>query len=110
MQFVVLTSEGRPTRRIVLRRCQRLSKNLDQQYVGRSVDDVGKWDGYKAATPVVRMNLFILKTWLETKLSNDERGASMVEYILLVALIARSSCACAEEVLLPGSQCSNSGT
>ena len=36
----------------------------------------------------VAMNLFVLKTWLQAKFSNDERGASMVEYILLVALIA----------------------
>src|SRR3954454_12461581 len=34
------------------------------------------------------MNLFVLRTWLETKFAKDERGASMVEYILLVALIA----------------------
>jgi len=34
------------------------------------------------------MNLFILKTWLETKLVNDERGANLVEYILLFAFIA----------------------
>ena len=34
------------------------------------------------------MNLFVLKTWLETKLHKDEDGASLVEYILLVALIA----------------------
>ena len=34
------------------------------------------------------MNLFVLKTWLETKLAKDEQGASLVEYILLVALIA----------------------
>ncbi len=34
------------------------------------------------------MNLFILKTWLEAKFGRDEEGASMVEYILLVALIA----------------------
>ena len=34
------------------------------------------------------MNLFVLKTWLEAKFAKDERGASMVEYILLVALIA----------------------
>ena len=34
------------------------------------------------------MNLFVLKTWLETKFRNDEDGASLVEYILLVALIA----------------------
>jgi len=34
------------------------------------------------------MNLFVLKTWLETKFQKDEQGASLVEYILLVALIA----------------------
>ena len=34
------------------------------------------------------MNLFILKTWLETKLARDERGANMVEYVLLLAFIA----------------------
>jgi pilus assembly protein Flp/PilA len=34
------------------------------------------------------MNLFVLKTWLETKVRKDEDGASLVEYILLVALIA----------------------
>jgi pilus assembly protein Flp/PilA len=34
------------------------------------------------------MDLFILKTWLESKFAGDERGASMVEYGLLLALIA----------------------
>ena len=34
------------------------------------------------------MNLFILKTWLQAKFTTDERGASMVEYGLLLALIA----------------------
>jgi len=34
------------------------------------------------------MNLFVLRTWLQAKFTQDERGASMVEYILLVALIA----------------------
>jgi Flp pilus assembly pilin Flp len=34
------------------------------------------------------MNLFVFKTWLQAKFNTDERGASMVEYILLVALIA----------------------
>lgn len=34
------------------------------------------------------MNLLILKTWLETKFASDERGANLVEYILLVAFIA----------------------
>jgi Flp pilus assembly pilin Flp len=34
------------------------------------------------------MNLFVLRTWLQAKFSKDETGASMVEYILLVALIA----------------------
>jgi pilus assembly protein Flp/PilA len=30
----------------------------------------------------------LLKTWLQAKFSTDERGANLVEYILLVALIA----------------------
>ena len=34
------------------------------------------------------MDLFILKTWLESKFISDERGASMVEYGLLLALLA----------------------
>jgi Flp pilus assembly pilin Flp len=34
------------------------------------------------------MNLFVLRTWLQAKFTKDERGVSMVEYILLVALIA----------------------
>jgi pilus assembly protein Flp/PilA len=34
------------------------------------------------------MNLFVLKGWLQAKFASDDRGASMVEYALLVALIA----------------------
>jgi Flp pilus assembly pilin Flp len=34
------------------------------------------------------VNLFVLKTWLQAKFTKDERGANLVEYILLVALIA----------------------
>jgi Flp pilus assembly pilin Flp len=34
------------------------------------------------------MNIFVLKTWLQAKFAKDERGANLVEYILLVALIA----------------------
>ncbi len=35
------------------------------------------------------MDLFVLKTWLQAKFNTDnERGASMVEYGLLLALIA----------------------
>jgi len=34
------------------------------------------------------MNLFVLKTWLQARIAKDEQGASLVEYILLVALIA----------------------
>ena len=34
------------------------------------------------------MDLFVLKTWIQAKFANDERGASMVEYGLLLALIA----------------------
>ena len=34
------------------------------------------------------MDLFVLKTWIQAKFTTDERGASMVEYGLLLALIA----------------------
>jgi Flp pilus assembly pilin Flp len=35
------------------------------------------------------MNLFfVTKTWLQARFTRDERGANLVEYILLVALIA----------------------
>ncbi len=34
------------------------------------------------------MDLIILKAWLNTKFAKTERGASMVEYGLLIALIA----------------------
>ena len=34
------------------------------------------------------MNLFVVRTWLQARFTRTERGASMVEYILLVALIA----------------------
>ena len=34
------------------------------------------------------MNLFVFKTWLQSKLNRDEQGANLVEYILLIALIA----------------------
>ncbi|HEU5309715.1 MAG TPA: Flp family type IVb pilin [Acidimicrobiia bacterium] len=33
------------------------------------------------------MNLFVWRTWLQARFTATERGASMVEYILLVALI-----------------------
>jgi Flp pilus assembly pilin Flp len=34
------------------------------------------------------MNLLVVRTWLQARFTATERGASMVEYILLVALIA----------------------
>ena len=34
------------------------------------------------------MNVFVFRTWLQAKFGKDEERASMVEYILLVALIA----------------------
>ena len=36
------------------------------------------------------MDLYVLKTWLQAKfdINSDERGASMVEYGLLLALVA----------------------
>ena len=34
------------------------------------------------------MNLFVLKSWLQAKFVKSEHGATLVEYILLIALIA----------------------
>jgi Flp pilus assembly pilin Flp len=34
------------------------------------------------------MNLMVWRAWLQAKLGRDEEGAGLVEYILLVALIA----------------------
>ena len=35
------------------------------------------------------MNLFVLKTWLKARMNvESERGATMVEYVLILALIA----------------------
>ena len=34
------------------------------------------------------VNVCVVTTWLRTKLARDEHGANLVEYILLVALIA----------------------
>jgi Flp pilus assembly pilin Flp len=34
------------------------------------------------------MDLFVLRTWLRARLGRDERGANLVEYLLLVSLIA----------------------
>ncbi len=34
------------------------------------------------------MNLYVMKAWLQARFANTERGASMIEYVLLAALIA----------------------
>jgi Flp pilus assembly pilin Flp len=34
------------------------------------------------------MDLFVLKTWIQARRARDERGANLVEYLLLVGLIA----------------------
>jgi len=34
------------------------------------------------------MDLFVLKTWLEARFARDERGANLVEYVLLLTFIA----------------------
>lgn len=34
------------------------------------------------------MDIYVLTTWLRTKLGDDQRGANLVEYILLISLIA----------------------
>ena len=48
------------------------------------------WLDWAPATDNERgtMNLYVLKTWLKAKYTKDEQGANLVEYILLVALIA----------------------
>jgi Flp pilus assembly pilin Flp len=64
------------------------------------------------------MNLFVLRTWLEAKVNKTEDGASMVEYILLVALIALAVIAAVvflrsqvqSKFSDAGSQLSNSGS
>ena len=50
------------------------------------------------------MNLFVLRTWLQGRFAATERGASMVEYILLVALICLAVLAA---VSFLGNQASN---
>jgi len=34
------------------------------------------------------MDLFLVRTWLRARWARDERGANLVEYLLLVGLIA----------------------
>ena len=34
------------------------------------------------------MDLFLIKTWLKARFADTERGATMVEYVLILALIA----------------------
>ena len=34
------------------------------------------------------MDLYIIKTWFDAKFARNEEGASMIEYALLVGLIA----------------------
>jgi Flp pilus assembly pilin Flp len=50
----------------------------------------GTGGGTEGCAPqeVGSMNLFVLKSWIQAKFTNDERGATMVEYALLLALIA----------------------
>jgi len=49
------------------------------------------------------MDLFVLRTWLRARAHRDERGANLVEYLLLVSLIA---IAVIGAVLFRGSQLS----
>jgi Flp pilus assembly pilin Flp len=34
------------------------------------------------------MDLFVFRTWLRARVLRDERGANLVEYVLLLSLIA----------------------
>ena len=64
------------------------------------------------------MHLFVLKSWLQAKFVKDEQGANLVEYILLVALIALAVIAAVvflrtqvqSKFSDAGSQLSNSGS
>ena len=64
------------------------------------------------------MNFFVLRSWIQAKLGRDERGANLVEYILLVALIALAVIAAVvflrsqvqSKFSDAGSQLSNSGS
>ena len=64
------------------------------------------------------MNLFVVRTWLQARFTTTERGASMVEYILLVALIALAVIAAVcflgrgmtDKFNTEGSQISSAGT
>jgi pilus assembly protein Flp/PilA len=51
------------------------------------------------------MNLFVLRTWLQARFTKDERGANLVEYLLLVSLIAMAVMAA---VLFMGKQLDSS--
>ena len=51
------------------------------------------------------MNLFVLRTWLQARFTKDERGANLVEYLLLVTLIAMAVMAA---VLFMGKQLDSS--
>ena len=34
------------------------------------------------------MNLYVLRTWIRARWARDERGANLIEYLLLISLIA----------------------
>ena len=51
------------------------------------------------------MSLFMVRSWLTTKFARDDRGANLVEYILLVSLIAMAVIAA---VVFVGGQLGNS--
>jgi pilus assembly protein Flp/PilA len=52
----------------------------------------GAWPGSHRRVDIekrgIEMSLFVVRAWLQARFTKSERGASMVEYILLVALIA----------------------
>ena len=50
--------------------------------------DDGAWGTGQRKGQSTMNYLFIVRTWLQARFTSTERGASMVEYILLVALIA----------------------
>jgi Flp pilus assembly pilin Flp len=79
----VITGEAREAREIWVKSPDGRAENCDRPVGPAQVPNKGRVDEKGPA-----MNLFIWRTWLQAKFGKDEEGASMVEYILLVALIA----------------------
>jgi pilus assembly protein Flp/PilA len=67
-----------------------ISRRSDISIIEAQRRQAGKSEAPRAPTRgEANMDLYVLKTWLQAKFNLDsERGASMVEYGLLLALVA----------------------